>query len=477
MFLIILLIIPLLSILGVFFTNSIYYQKRIALSFSLINFILSLVLLGEFDSTYNGFQFVYTADAVGFLHFHLGVDGISLWFVILTTFIIPLCLLASWESITMYVREFLIAFLLLETLLIAVFVVLDLLLFYIAFESVLIPMFFVIGVWGNRARKISAAFYFFLFTLLGSLFMLLAILVLYFSVGSTDYLVLSTANLTESRQFILWLGFFLSFAVKFPIVPFHIWLPYAHTEAPVGGSVILAGILLKLAGYGIIRFSIGILPVASSYFTPLVFTLSVISIIYSSFATIRQNDLKAIIAYSSIGHMNVANLGIFSNTIQGIEGALILMIGHGIVSPALFICVGVLYDRYHTRILKYYRGITTSMPVYVLFFFVFVLANIATPLSVNFVGEFLTFLGSFQQNPLFTVLGATSIVLSASYTIWIFNRIAFGHLSPFITPIGDLSRREFWLLLPLLFLTVFFGIFPNILLEPIHLAVSNLLIA
>jgi NADH-ubiquinone oxidoreductase chain 4 len=475
--LVIILIIPFLSILGLFITNSIYYQKRIALSFSLINFILSLVLLGEFDSTYNGFQFVYTVDAVRFLHFHLGVDGISLWFVILTTFIIPLCLLASWESITIYVREFLIAFLLLETLLIAVFVVLDLLLFYIAFESVLIPMFFVIGVWGNRARKISAAFYFFLFTLLGSLFMLLAILVLYFSVGTTDYLVLSTAYLTESRQFILWLGFFLSFAVKFPIVPFHIWLPYAHTEAPVGGSVILAGILLKLAGYGIIRFSIGILPVASSYFTPLVFTISVISIIYSSFATLRQNDLKAIIAYSSIGHMNVANLGIFSNTIQGIEGALILMIAHGIVSPALFICVGVLYDRYHTRILKYYRGITTSMPVYVFFVFVFVLANIATPLSVNFVGELLTFMGAFQQNPLFTVFGATSIVLSASYSIWIFNRIAFGHFSAFIVPIGDLSRREFWLLLPLLLLTLFLGIFPNILLEPIHLAVSNFVIA
>jgi len=307
--------------------------------------------------------------------------------------------------------------------------------------------------------------------------MLLAVLVLYFSVGSTDYLVLSTADLTNTRQIILWIGLFLSFAVKFPMVPFHIWLPYAHTEAPVGGSVLLAGILLKLAGYGIMRYSIGILPVASEYFTPLVFALCVISIIYSSFATLRQTDLKAIIAYSSIGHMNVANLGIFSNTIQGIEGALVLIIAHGIVSPALFICVAVLYDRYHTRILKYYRGLNINMPVFSLFFFVFILANIATPLSVNFIGEFLTFTGAFQQNPVFTFIGASGIVLSASYSIWLFNRIIFGSISPFLGFLEDMNRREFMLLLPFLVLTLVFGIFPNLLLEPIHLAVSTLLTA
>src|SRR3954463_5113236 len=281
----VLLVTPLLGVLGVSISNSSENQKRIALGTTLINFIISLVLWGQFDSSYNGFQFVQEFTTVSFCHLHVGIDGISLWFVLLTSFLIPMCLLASWESITVFVREFVIAFLVLETLLIGVFVVLDLLLFYIAFESVLIPMFLVIGVWGSRERKIHAAYYFFLFTLLGSLFMLLAVLVLYFSAGSSDYIVLATADLTETRQRAVWLGIFLAFAVKVPILPFYVWLPYAHTEAPIGGSIILAGILLKLAGYGFLRFSIGILPDASAYFTPLVYALSVISIIYSSFTT------------------------------------------------------------------------------------------------------------------------------------------------------------------------------------------------
>jgi NADH-ubiquinone oxidoreductase chain 4 len=369
----------------------------------------------------------------------------------------------------------LINFLVLETILIAVFVVLDLFLFYISFESTLIPMFLIIGIWGARERKIQAAYFFFLITLLGSLFMLLAILVIYFQIGTIDFQILNTMEISVSRQRILWLAFFLSFAVKTPLVPVHVWLPYAHTEAPVAGSVILAGVLLKLAGYGILRVLVGMFPDASNYFTPLVFAICVISLIYSSFTTIRQIDLKAIVAYSSIGHISIVILGIFSNSIQGIEGSILLIIAHGLVSPALFICVGVLYDRYHTRVLKYYRGVTQHMPVFVLFFFVFTLANMATPLTINFIGEFLSFTGAFTRNPVFTCFCALSIILSAVYSIWLFNRLSFGSSSMYLIPAGDLSRREFMLLLPLLGLTLIFGIFPNLLLDSIHVSVSNLI--
>jgi NADH-ubiquinone oxidoreductase chain 4 len=306
--------------------------------------------------------------------------------------------------------------------------------------------------------------------------MLLAILVIYFEVGSTDYQVLAVADISETRQRILWLGFFLSFAVKVPMIPFHIWLPEAHVEASLAGSIILAGILLKLAGYGFLRYSIGVFPDASVFFTPLVYSLSVISIIYSSFTTLRQIDLKKIIAYSSVGHMNIVNLGIFSNTIQGIEGSMILMLAHGIVSPALFISVVILYDRYHTRLLKYYRGMTQYMPVWSVLFFLFTLGNIAVPLTSNFVGEFMTFAGAFQQNPILTIFGALGMILSAGYAIWLYNRVAFGSYSVYLKSAGDLNRREFMLLLPFLVLMILMGIYPNIFLEPMHLAVSNLLI-
>jgi NADH-ubiquinone oxidoreductase chain 4 len=337
-------------------------------------------------------------------------------------------------------------------------------------------MFLIIGIWGARERKIHAAYQFFLYTLLGSLFMLLAILVIYFEVGSTDYQVLAVADISETRQKILWLAFFLSFAVKVPMIPFHIWLPEAHVEASLAGSIILAGILLKLAGYGFLRYSIGILPDASEFFTPLIYSLAVISIIYSSFTTLRQIDLKKIIAYSSVGHMNITLLGLFSNTIQGIEGSLILMLAHGVVSPALFICVVILYDRYHTRLLKYYRGLTQHMPVWSIMFFLFTLGNIAVPLSANFVGEFMTFAGAYQQNPVLTVFGALGMILSAAYGIWLYNRTAFGAQSRYLAPLGDINRREFMTLLPLLILMFVMGLFPNIFLEPMHLAVSNLLI-
>jgi len=471
-----LLIIPILGVIGILFLgNNTILQKNIALGISLINFIFSLVLWGEFDSNYNGFQFVQEFIQISFCHFHVGVDGISIFFVLLTTFIIPICILSGWDSVKTNIKYFLIAFLILETLLIAVFVVLDLLLFYICFESILIPIFLIIGIWGARERKIHAAYQFFLYTLLGSLFILLAVLVLYFEVGSTDYQILAIANLSEVRQKILWLGFFLSFAVKVPIIPVHIWLPEAHVEANLAGSIILAGILLKLAGYGFLRYSIGILPDGSLFFTPLIFSLSVISIIYSSFTTLRQIDLKKIIAYSSVGHINICNLGIFSNTIQGIEGSIILILAHGLVSPALFICVVILYDRYHTRLLKYYRGIVVKIPIYAVFFFLFTLGNIAVPLTANFIGEFITFSGAFQKNIILTIFGALGIILSAGYSIWLFNRVIFGAESIYLKSTGDINRREFIILLPFLFLIFLIGIYPNLFLDTIHLSISNLL--
>jgi NADH-ubiquinone oxidoreductase chain 4 len=471
-----LLVTPILGVIGVILSGeNTSLQKKVALTSSLLTFVLSLVLWAGFDSNYNGFQFVSSFPTLTTQEV-VGVDGISLFFVLLTTLIIPICILSSWESIKTGIKYFLIAFLILETLLIAVFVVLDLLLFYICFESVLIPMFLIIGIWGARERKIHAAYQFFLYTLLGSLFMLLAILVIYFEVGSTDYQVLAVTDISETRQRILWLGFFLAFAVKVPMIPLHIWLPEAHVEASLAGSIILAGVLLKLAGYGFLRYSIAILPDASVFFTPLVYSLAVISIIYSSFTTLRQVDLKKIIAYSSVGHMNITLLGLFSNTIQGIEGSLILMLAHGVVSPALFICVVILYDRYHTRLLKYYRGLTQHMPVWSIMFFLFTLGNIAVPLSANFVGEFMTFAGAFQQNPVLTVLGGLGMILSAAYGIWLYNRTAFGAQSRYLAPLGDINRREFMTLVPLLFLMFVMGVFPNLFLEPMHLAVSNLLI-
>lgn len=460
--------------------------KQIALSTALINFIVSIKLWIEFDSNCEQFQFVEEWSRISsFCHVQLGIDGISLLFVILTTFIMPLAILASWSSIPHQngafpgaLRKYLVTLLILETILIAVFVVLDLLLFYIAFESSLIPMFLLIGIFGGRSRKIHAAYQFFLYTLLGSLFMLLAIAIIVSETGTTDYQLLALTEFSSSRQNFLWLGLFLSFAVKTPMVPVHIWLPEAHAEANVSGSVILAGILLKLAGYGFLRYSIGIFPDASQLFTPLVYSISVISIVYSSLATLRQVDFKKIIAYSSIGHMSVVNLGIFSNSISGIEGGIFLMLAHGIVSPALFIMVTFLYDRHHTRIIKYYRGLVIRMPLFAFLFFIFTLANVATPLSGNFVGEFLVFSGAFLTNPLLTAIGAFGMVLGAGYGIWFYNRICFATLSPYLPKLGlsDINRREFHLVLPLLFLVFFMGILPNFFLEPIHLPVSFLIV-
>lgn len=481
-----LLILPILGIIGILFTSALsdiknvnrsnLLMKQISLGSTLLTFLLSLVLWGEFDNNDIHFQFVQEYNALYFFQFNLGIDGISLFFVLLTTLIIPICLLCSWNNITEGLKHFLIAFLLLETLLIAVFVVLDLLLFYVFFESVLPPLFIIIGVWGHGINKIRASFLLFLYTLFGSLFMLLSILVMYYIVGNSSFQLLFLTDLSIETQKILWLGFFLALAIKTPLLPFHIWLYRAHAEAPLAGSVLLAGVILKMATYGYIRVLITILPEATYYFTPFVQTICVITIIYSSLTTLRQNDIKALVAYSSVAHMGFVVLGLFSNTIQGIEGAILLSIAHGLVSPALFICVGgVLYDRYHTRLIKYYRGLTLTMPLFSTILFIFILGNISVPLSANFIGEFMVLLGSFQKNPVITVFACSGMVLGACYSIWLYNRISFGSQSPFLSITQDLNKREFFLLLPLLILTFLLGIFPNVILDSLHLSVSNVI--
>jgi len=451
-------------------------MKRIALATSMVNFFVSIVLWGEFDSSASQYQFVQEFNNLSFCHFHIGLDGISLYFVLLTTFITPICILSNWDSIKLGVKYFLIAFLVLETLLIAVFVVLDLMLFYIFFESVLIPLFLIVGIWGGSDTRIRAAFLLFLYTLAGSLFMLLAIMVIYYNVGSTDFTMISLSDISLDSQKLLWLAFFLSFAVKTPLVPFHMWLPRAHAEAPLAGSILLAGLILKLATYGYLRVLINFMPDATSYFSPLVQTIAVVTLIYSSLATVRQVDFKALVAYSSIGHMAVVVLGLFSNTIIGIEGAIALSIAHGVISPAMFILVGgVLYDRFHTRVIRYYRGVTVYMPVFSALFFVTTAFNMAVPLSLNWIGEFMSLAGTFQRSPIVGLLGASSIILSAAYSIYLYNRISYGAYSRYLSYTTDISRREFMLMLPLLLVAVIFGIMPNIILADLHVAVSGLL--
>ena len=425
----ILSILIILPLIGAFFCAIAprTYSKLVALIVSLMNFLVSILCWVQFDNSTPKFQFLESFDWLSALNISisLGIDGISLFFVLLTTFLIPACILVSWISVQFFITEYCIAFLVLESLLILVFTMLDLLMFYIFFESVLIPMFLIIGIWGSRERKIRAAYQFFLYTLLGSVFMLLAILIIYYQAGTTDLQILLTTEFSERRQILLWLAFFASFAVKVPMIPVHIWLPEAHVEAPTAGSVILAGILLKLGTYGFLRFSIPMFPEATLFFTPLIYTMSVVAIIYTSLTTLRQVDLKKIIAYSSVAHMNFVTIGLFSCNIQGVEGSIFLMLSHGFVSSALFLCIGVLYDRHKTRILRYYGGCVYTMPLFSIIFLFFTLANLSLPGTGSFPGEFLILTGAFQQNTWVTILAATGMVLGAGYSLWLYNRVVF----------------------------------------------------
>jgi len=451
-------------------------MKQIAITTSLINLIISIFLWINFDSSSTQYQFVYEFNKLSFFDFNLGVDSISLYFVLLTTFLTPIALLSNYTNITKNLKFFLIAILLLETLQIATFVALDLLLFYIFFESVLPILFILIIVFGSGKNKARSAMLLFLYTLLGSLPMLLSILSIQSIVGSTDFLLVSLLDINLETQKLLWLGFFIAFFVKTPLWPLSRWLPLAHSDSPLAGSILLAGTILKLATYGMLRILLTFLPDATNYFSPMVQTIAVISIIYASLATIIQQDTKTLIAYSSIGHMSVVVLGIFSNTIIGIEGAILLAIAHGFVSPALFTCVGgIIYDRTGTRLIKYIRGLVFYMPVFTILFFIFTIANTAIPLTLNFLGEQLALIGIWTVNPWIAVLGGTGIVLSACYSIFLYNRISYGSYSPHLKPMKDISRREFAILISLLIPTVLLGIFPNIILDTLHVSVTQLL--
>jgi proton-translocating NADH-quinone oxidoreductase chain M len=469
------------KVIGSFLSSFLDYltPQFIGIVAALINFYHSLFLWFEYDNTATVVQCVNFVAWMPFhkMHFHLGVDGISIFFIILTTFLIPICLLASWQSIQKNVVFYVVLFLILESFLILVFSILDVLLFYVSFESVLIPMFLIIGIWGSRERKIKAGYYFFLYTLFGSVFMLLGIMYMYSATTSTTYFNLLNTFFDLETQKLLFIAFFIAFAAKIPMFPMHIWLPEAHVEAPTAGSVLLAGILLKLGGYGFLRFSIAMFPEASKYFAPFVLTLSVLGILYASLTTLRQIDLKRIIAYSSVAHMNMVMVGLFSDNLQGVEGAIFLMLGHGIVSSALFLIVGVLYDRHHTRLLMYYGGVTQIMPVFSIFFLAFTLGNIALPGTSNFVGEFLVLAGIIQQSFTLTFFSALSMVLGAAYSLWLYNRVAFGELKiQYIKEYIDVTRREFYILTPLLFLMIFLGIYPEIFFTEMHASVNHVIL-
>ena len=474
------ILLPLIGAIIILFTRdtNVKLIKNVALVFSMASFVLSTFLWVLFDRSTAKFQFVeeFLWIPSSNINFFIGVDGISLFFVILTTLLVPLCLLASWNSVKIYVKEYMIAFLVMESLLVIVFCILDLLLFYVFFESVLIPMFLIVGVWGSRERKIRAAYMLFLYTLIGSVLMLLAILLMYSIAGTTDYQVLLTTPFNESLQKLLWIAFFASFAVKVPMVPVRIWLPEAHVEAPTAGSVILAGVLLKLGSYGLIRFSLPLFPSATVFFTPLVYTMAAIAVVYTSLTAIRQTDIKRIIAYASVAHMNVILIGMFAMNAQGLEGAMIQQLAHGFVASALFLCVGVLYDRHHTRLVKYYGGMAHTMPVFVTVFLFFTMGNIAMPLTAGFVGEFLILVGAFQANTTIAVLGATGMVLGGGYSLWLFNRIAYGNLKvQALKAFSDMNRREFVIQFPLILGTLVMGIYPEIFLDPMHVSVANLI--
>ena len=461
--------VALLSLINSTTANGERNLKQTALWVVSLNFIVSIAMLINFDQSDPNFQFTESYFWLNSgISYHLGVDGISILLIILTTFLMPFCILASFESIKVSLKEYLIAFLILETLMIGVFCSLDLVLFYLFFEGGLIPMFLIIGIWGGE-RRVYATFKFFLFTLAGSVFMLLAIIAIYMETGTTNITYLLQFDLAPSLQYIFWLAFFASFVVKIPMWPVHTWLPDAHVEAPTAGSVILAGVLLKMAGYGFIRFSLGIFPIASSYFAPFIFTLSIIAIIYASLVALVQTDMKKLIAYSSVAHMGFVTLGIFTFTLQGIEGAIIQMLSHGIISAALFLCVGVVYDRIHTREIDRYGGLVNRMPIYAFAFMIFIMGSIGLPGTSGFVGEFLVLLSIFSVNTYFAVFATSGVVLAAAYSLWLYRKVIFGSLiKDDLQDILDLSYREIIILFPLAFLTIFFGFYPQPLIDIIE---------
>jgi len=450
-------------------------SKYVAIFSSLVNFFLSIFLWFSFEPTTSNFQFVETKIWMGgFINYQVGVDGISILFIILTAFITPICIFSGINSIKFKIKEFLIAILVMETLMLGVFCSLDLIIFYLFFEGGLIPMFLIIGIWGGPNRVYSA-FKFFLFTLLGSVLMLVAIISIYWITGTTDVIKLLDVRIPENYQYLMWLAFFSSFAVKLPMWPFHTWLPDAHVEAPTAGSVILAAILLKMAGYGFIRFSLGFFPLASDYFTPLIFALSIIAIIYTSLVALMQNDMKKLIAYSSVAHMGFVTIGIFVLNKQGLEGSIIQMISHGLISAALFLCVGVLYDRYNSRMISSYGGVVNLMPRYAFVFMIFSLSALGLPGTSGFVGEFLILVGAFQKNILVAIFASTGVILAAAYMLWLYKRVVFGKLlNPELKLKSDLNKIETYIFISLLFLIIFFGFYPEPLLNTVSSSVNNL---
>ena len=449
--------------------------RWIALWTTLITFLVSLILVWRFDPAQTDFQFVEKTSwlATG-TTYHMGVDGISLPFVILTTALMPLCIIASWKAITSRVREYMMAFLILEALMVGTFCALDLVLFYLFFEGGLIPMFLIIGVWGGP-RRVYASFKFFLYTFLGSVLMLLAIMALYWNGNTTDIPTLMHTAVPRSLQTWAWLAFFASFAVKLPMWPVHTWLPDAHVEAPTAGSVILAAILLKMGGYGFLRFSLPMFPLASHDFTPLIYSLSVIAIIYTSLVALMQEDMKKLIAYSSVAHMGFVTMGIFAGTMQGVAGGVFQMISHGIVSGALFLCVGIVYDRLHTREIAAYGGLVNRMPLYAMVFMVFTLANVGLPGTSGFIGEFMTLIGTFNVSVPTVVFATTGVILSAAYALWLYRKIVFGALvKPSLATMKDMTFRECLTLFPLVALTLLFGVYPKPVLDMSAASVQQL---
>ncbi len=472
---------PLIGAFFIFLTKSDKGEKNsgainISIFTSFINFFITLFLWYSFDNQTSNFQFIEEISWIsGFIKFKFGIDGISILFILLTAFITPICIISCINSVKTRLKEFLIALLVLETFMIGVFCSLDLVVFYLFFEAGLIPMFLIIGIWGGP-RRVYSAFKFFLFTLLGSVLMLVAIIAIYWITGTTDVTQIYEIKIPPEFQYLLWLAFFSSFAVKLPMWPVHTWLPDAHVEAPTAGSVLLAAILLKMAGYGFIRFSVGLFPVASEYFVPLVFTLSLIAIIYTSFVALMQEDMKKLIAYSSVAHMGFVTMGIFTMTPQGIEGSIFQMISHGIIAAALFLCVGVVYERMHTREISKYGGVVAVMPRYAVVFMVFTLGALGLPGTTGFIGEFLILLGTFKVNFIAATIASLGVILGAAYMLWLYRRIIFGEIkNPEINKLVDLNKPEMIILSILAFVSILFGFYPDPLLSTTSTSVEVLI--